>query len=238
MTAQQTTPKNSLTFDDMRNIARDLGKQSGTAKDTQIRFLMKVVEASFFGSIDTTKNKHGANIDDSTVLAEDYYKAQTGSTMFDAKAGNQRKLASITRACVHLGMWPKGGPSEPLATANKLIFDIRAKERAKPGNVNKLDDAANTLLKYAREQVKRDSLVSDAELQAFCFKKNQSLQTPEQILKDAHKKLSLLIAGKSAHNTAHDDSEHVKKAREEIGTRLKEIAEARQAAKEAAAKAA
>src|SRR5665647_2785062 len=170
---------NAMTFADVEASMMELGKMAGQGKDTQIKALLNVVQGAFHGSIDLQENKHGTDIDDCTKLAEAYVKAQTGAVVFDAKAPNQRKLISTFRTCTKLGQWPKGGNGEPLGTVNNLIT-MRQKLRAIPGEIKKLDDAANTLMRYARAQLKRDQLIDDKELKTFCYKKDSTLQTPEQ----------------------------------------------------------
>src|ERR1017187_5917381 len=116
------TPKtNAITFDDMMDTAKELGEQAGKGKDTQIKSLLKVLEAGYHNTFDLKANKHGQDVDDATKYAEAYVKAQGSAAVFDAKAMNQRKLISPLRPAIKLGQWPKGGNGEPLATVNNLI---------------------------------------------------------------------------------------------------------------------
>ncbi len=225
----QATP-NAMTFADVEAAATELGKMAGQGKDTQIKMLLKVVEGAFHGSVDLQENKHGTEIDDCTKLAEAYVRAQTGAVVFDHKAMNQRKLISTFRTCTKLGQWPKGGSGEPLATVNNLM-SMRQKLRAIPGKIKKLDDAANTLLRYARGQLKRDQLIDDAELKTFCYKKDGTLQTPEQIIEHCRKQLLALKDGKASSGTAQDGSQDVRDAIKSLTERLKKIADKRGAAK-------
>jgi hypothetical protein len=224
------TIANAMTFADVDAAAKELGEMAGKGKDTQIKMLLKVVEGAFHGSVDLQENKHGAEIDDCTKLAETYVKAQTGAVVFDAKAMNQRKLISTFRTCTKLGQWPKGGSGEPLATVNNLV-SMRQKLRAIPAESKKLDDAANTLLRYARNQLKRDQLIGDTELKTFCYKKDGTLQTPEQIIEGCRKQLVALKDGKAASGTAQDASQDVRDAIKSLTERLKKIADKRGAAK-------
>lgn len=219
----QPAASNAIKFDDLMKIASELGAEAGKGKDTQIKFLLKTVEGGYFGALDLDSNKHGSDVDDATRLSEAYVKAQTGAIVFDAKAPNQRKLISCVRTCVRLGQWPKGGVGEPLATVNNLMT-TRQKLRQNPATAKKLDDAANTLLKYARQQLKRDTLMSDAELQSMCFKSQAPLSTAEDILDGVRKTLIKLRDGKAANGTAKDDSTHVVAAIAELNKRLKAIA--------------
>ena len=223
------TTTNGMTYADLTAAATLLGAQAGMGKDTQIKMLMKVVEGAYHGIVDMDKNKHGADCDDAFKLAEAYVKAQTGATVFDAKAPNQRKTISCFRTCVKLGSWPKGGTGEPLSTVNELMT-IRAKLRQTPATAKKLDDAANTLLKFARAQLKKDTLISHGELRDFCFRKDPDLKTAEDVIEAQRNALQKLYNGKVAHGTVQDNSPAIKQAIEKLTSRLKEIAQAKGAA--------
>ena len=224
---------NKPTFDDLLKVANDLGVQAGQGRDVQIKFLLKVAEAAFLGTIDLDKDKHGTDKDDATRLTEEYVKAQGSATMFDAKAPNQRKTISCTRTMIKLGMWPKGGVGEPLGTLNNLIA-LRQKLRSNPANSKKLDDAANTALRYARAQLKRDQLIDTAGLQEFCFKAERDERTPEEILESIRKSAMALRDGKAAHGTAMDDSDEVKSIITNCTKRLTAIASVKRGAKKVA----
>ena len=211
-----------------------LGEQAGKGADTQIKFLLKAVEGGYHGAVDLAANKHGTDVDDATKLSEAYVKAQQGAVVFDAKAPNQRKLISTVRTGIKLGGWPKGGNGEPLATVNNLMT-MRQNLRKIPAEAKKLDDAANTLLKYARAQLKRDQLIDDAELKEFCYKPGKNLATAEDIIESMVKQMDKLIDGRAAQSTAQDNSAEVRNARQALRTRLSAIATARGKAKGPAA---
>ena len=195
---QPTTPpvqSNAPTFADLLKVADDLGQQAGKGKDTQVKFLLKVHEGAFLGVIDNDADKHGASVDDATKLTEAYVRAQSGATIFDAKAANQRVAISKTRTLVKLGMWPKGGVGEPLSTVNALMVE-RQKLRKDPANAKKLDDAANALIKFARVQVKRDHLIQPSEFSTFLFKASPDAQTEEEWWESVRKKAQRAKAGK------------------------------------------
>lgn len=217
---------NKISFADILQVASDLGAEAGKGKDTQIKFLLKAVEGGYHGALDLSANKHGTDVDDATKLAEAYVKAQQGAVVFDAKAPNQRKLISTVRTGVKLGGWPKGGNGEPLATVNNLMT-IRQNLKKIPAEAKKLDDAANTLMKYARTQLKRDTLIDDAELKEFCYKPGKNLSTAEDIIESMEKQLSKLIDGSAQQGTAQDNSSEIRNARQMLRTRLSAIATAR-----------
>lgn len=217
---------NVMTMADMEAVADQLGAEHGKGKDTQVKFLLKMIEGGYHNVLDVTnKNKHGTGIDDAEYFAERYVKAQRSAVVFDAKADNQQKLMSCLRTGIKLGAWPKGGNGEPLATVNNLM-NMRQNLKKVPGEAKKLDDAANTLLKYARAQLKRDSLIDDAELKTFCYKPGKKDPTAEDIIEAMEKKLSKLLDG-SGKSGAQDNSPEIRNARQELRKRLSAIATAR-----------
>lgn len=226
MTTLQSQTSNSPTFQSLLDDATELGKQAGLGKDTQIKFYLKVFEAGFHGKIDLDSNKHGTDVDDATKLTEAYVKAQTSALVFDAKAPNQRKAISCVRTCIKGGMWPKGGSGEPLATVNNLMA-ARQKYRADPANAKKLDDAANTLLRYLRQQIRRDHLIAGNELTKMCFKKEHELATAEDILQSIRKQATALLDGTASHSTATDNSAEVLAIKNACTKRLADIAVAK-----------
>lgn len=225
-----TPQSNTITFADLLQTAAQLGAEAGKGKDTQIKFLLKAVEGGYHNALDLSANKHGTDVDDATKLAETYWRAQQGAAVFDAKAPNQRKTVSCVRTAIKLGSWPKGGNGEPLATVNNLIT-MRQNLKKIPAEAKKLDDAANTLMKYARTQLKLDSLVPDSQLKDFCYKPTKNLSTAEDILSAMSKQLDSLVSGAAAQGTAQDSSQEVRAARHQIQQRLASIAKARAANK-------
>lgn len=221
---------NAITFQDLMVTAAELGAEAGKGKDTQIKFLLKACEGGYHNALDLSASKHGTDVDDATKLAETYVKAQQGAVVFDAKAPNQRKLVSTVRTAIKLGGWPKGGNGEPLATVNNLISH-RQNLRKIPAEAKKLDDAANVFLKYARTQLKRDTLIDDAELKTFCYKTSPDLATAEELIERTVKQLDKLIDGSASHSTAQDNSKEVRDARQLLRGRLSSIAVARGKAK-------
>lgn len=221
-TQQATTPQisNTPSFDDIVATVTELGKQAGQGRDTWTKFLYEVIEKSFLGGLDVTSNKHGKDREDAVVLSEAYVKAQTGATIFDAKAPNQRKTISCTRTGIRLGMYTKGGMGEPLATVDKLLT-IRQKLRADPAYSKKLDDAANMMLRFAREQLKRDRMIPESELRQFCFKRQSDPQTVEDYWVAMRKKAMNVKVGKG---DVHDNDPAIDAVIAACNKRLKAIA--------------
>ena len=217
---------NTLSFDDAMARATELGEQHGKGKDTQIKSLLTVLSLGYHNTFDLKPNKHADGVDDATRFAEAYVKAQGTATVFDAKAMNQAKLISTLRTAIKLGQWPKGGNGEPLATVNNLM-SMRQKLRINPLERKRLDDAANTFLRYARQQIKLDQLLDDQQLKEFCYKPVTTERTAEQIIETARDQLTKLIKGEAANGTAHDNHQLVVQARNLLTDRLKVIATAR-----------
>jgi ribosomal protein L30/L7E len=195
-------------MDQMLLIAADLGKQAGMGRDVQIKFDLKVLEAAFTGHLDLQVDKHAKDVDDATKLSEAYVKAQGSATVFDATAGNQRKLISTTRKMIKLGTWPKGGQGEPMQTVNNLMT-LRQKLRQDPRNSKKLDDAHNTLMRFATQQIKRDQVIPDTELPAFCHKPVSDIRSAEEVLESIRKTANNLRLGKVSNCADLDNSAEV-----------------------------
>lgn len=217
---------NTLSLSDLLSVATILGGQVGQAKDSQIKFLMKVAEGGYYNGINLDANKHGQDVDDAVKLAEAYVKAQNSAVMFDAKAPNQQKLTSLVRTSIRFGQWPHGGVGEPIAVMNDFI-SYRQKVRAKPDMSGKLKDAADAFMTFARNQLKRQTVIDKGEFAQFLFKPGHSLATAEEIIEQARKNLQRLKEGKAAKSTALDQSPEISKAIDALTKRLKDIASAR-----------
>jgi len=220
----QPAPTNKHTLQDLLAKAQELGEQAGRGKDTQIKMLLSCVEGGYHGAVDLVANKHGTEVDDATKLAEAYTKAQGTATVFDHKAANQRKLISTFRTSIKLGAWPKGGNGEPLQTVDTLIAHRQKLRKDPTTDKKKLDDAANTLLRYARAQLKRDTLIEGDELFSFCFKPARDPATAEERVESLRNSLQALAKGS---NGVQDNSAEVRSAVQSLTNRLVAIAKAK-----------
>lgn len=215
---------NKPSIDDYKAKARELGEQSGKGKDTQIKFLLSCVEGGFYTALDLVPGRHGVDRDDATVLAEEYTKAQGTATVFDAKAGNQRKLISTIRTAIKLGTYTKGGSGEPMATVGNLMNE-RQKLRKDPTQSKRLDDAANTLMKFARAQLKRDQMIEPKEFKDFLFKPGKETPTAEEVVESFRNGLQKLVNGRK--DGVQDNSKHVRDALAALSQRLTDIAKSK-----------
>lgn len=229
-TAPQQAPvqpgSNALTLATMLTIAGELGAQEAMGKDGQVKFDLKVAEAAFVGAIDMTKDKHGDGIDDATQLAAAYVKGRNGSVIFDHKEPKQRKLSSNVRTMIKLGSSPKFGVGEPMATLNTLMTTRQNLRRTAKTGI-KLDDAHNTLMRYAREQLKRDTLIAGDELAAFCQKPESEGRTADEVLKSIMATATKLKTGKLSNCSDVDNSPEVNAIIAACNKRLTAIAKAK-----------
>ena len=189
---QPTVNTNAPTFNDLLASCAELGEQAGKGKDVQIKFDLKLIEAAYLGALSLDENKHGPSRDDATVLSEAYWVAQNGAVIFDAKAPNQRKTISNSRKNIKLGSCPKWGVGEPMSTVNQLVslrLDMKKKGI-------KVDDAHNSLMRYATAQLKRDTLMDVDELRTYCVKADPDARTGEDVLEGIRKIANKLKIGK------------------------------------------
>ena len=215
---------NTPTRQDIEDAIDQLGEEAGRGKDTQVKFIMQMIQGGYHNVLDLNHNKHGADRDDATVMTERYVKKQTGTSMFDAKAPNQRKAISCARTGVKLGGWPKGGNGEPIANVNKFVSRW-VQLRKTPGI--KMNDAANSLLRMARAQLKLDRLIDEDAFDGFMLKTPDDDMTAEEIIANAVKKLDKLIDGSASHGTAQCNTANVSSARQHLRMELADIAKAR-----------
>lgn len=199
---------NKPTFDQLIETAKEFGEQAARGTDVQIKFDLSVFEAAYLGTIDTTPNKHGDGIDDATKLAEMYAKGRNSTVIFDHKELKQRKLCATTRLMVKLGGSPKWGGGEPMQTVNNLM-SMRQNLRRTPIKGRKMDDAHNTLMRFARQQLKSDLLIPDDQLRAFCFKPDPEARSVEDWLNKIVKDAAKIQAGKLANCHEADTSPEI-----------------------------
>ena len=186
---------NKPAFSTLIADCQELGKQFGQGKDTLSKLYLKVHEAAFLGTLDVDTNKHGNGIDDAQKLSEAYTRGVSGAVVFDAKGANGRKTASCVRTMIRLGMWPKGGQGEPLATVNNFMTKRQAM-RKDPALCKKLDDPSNSLLRIARAQLKRNQIIPPSEFDGFLLKKQPDARTEEDWLESTRKAAKNAKAGK------------------------------------------
>jgi hypothetical protein len=104
---------------------------------------------------------------------------------------------------------------------------MRQKLRQDPLNAKKLDDAANTALRYARAQLKRDQVIDPAELRTFCLKPVSEPTTGEDVIESIRKTAYRLREGKVTNCPDLDNSQEVQDIIRACTKRLVAIAKAK-----------
>jgi hypothetical protein len=177
-TAATSQPRNVPSLDDLLKDVTEIATTQGRAADGLTHLYLKVAEGAFLGAIDRQKDKHGPGISDKVKICETYVKARTGATMFDTKPVKARKFMSTVDTMTRLGMFTKGGPGEPLSTLNAVVT-LHRNLRKDPTQVGNLIDLPNAILKFAREQIKRDQMITESEYKRFLVKTPRELGTIE-----------------------------------------------------------
>lgn len=219
--------KNDTRLDDALKAIEALGADEGKGRDGWAKFLMLTTELAHDGVVDLTDNKHGGTKDDSMVLTERYIKGRTGASVHDHKAGNVKKAVSCTRTMVKVGCKTGLGTGEPLASMNNLVT-IRNKLKVKESK--RLDDLPNTLLRWARKQIKANTAFDTQELTDLCYRKQQDLKNAEEVLDAIRKSINNLYNGKASQGTARDSSPFIKTMLDAANARMREIANAKRGA--------
>lgn len=229
MQMNQTTPTATQgpKFEDLLAKAKEYGADRAQGADAQVKFALMVMEAGYLGTVDLTPHKHGQNRRDGMVLAETYVRARTGATVFDTKSDSARKLISNLDKCIKLGGDHRWGGSEPMSTVNDLL---RFRQSEKKAGSKKLDDAFNTLMRFATAQLKSDTMLTGPALQAFVYRRETEARDAEDVLDSVRKMLTKLTQGKVANCHDADASAEVKAAIKQISTRLTNIAKSKGAA--------
>jgi len=214
--------ENGLTVQVYEERLKQLAGEKGRGKDSQVRALMQTVELAYHGGLDLTKHKHGDGRDDALKYAEMYVNTQAGAQVFDSKLDSHQKTASCFRACIKVGGKSGLGQGEPLSGMGQLL-DIRRQIAKKQGN-KAVDDAANTLLRWARLQGNANRAFGEEELREIARKKVPDIKTAAEIISGARGVLQKLAKGLAANGNASDQSQEVQDAIGNLTTRLVNIA--------------
>lgn len=211
----------NMTFEYLLEAAKESGQKEAQGADSLPQFFLEVTQGAFLGVIDTTANKHGVGSNDASKLTQARTQARTGSTIFDRKALNVRVAVNRTNTMIKLGMWPKGGPGEPLSTLNKLLTNHR--KAIQSGK--KVVDAANAMLNYARAQIKSEHILDDSDLEQCFLKPDPTKPSEEDMLAGLRKRLTAAKVGKGLDGNL--DADTADKMIGAITKRLKAIAAAK-----------
>lgn len=192
----------NMTFEYLLQAAKESGEKEAQGADSLPQFFLEIAQGAFLGVIDVTANKHGSGVNDAAKLTQERVKAKSGTTIFDRKALNVRVAVNRTQTMIKLGMWPKGGPGEPLSTLNKLLTLHRKAQADKKKTV----DAANGMLNYARAQIKSDHVLSDSELEKCFLKPDPTKPTEEDFLDSMRKRVQAGKVGKGLDGSMDGDT--------------------------------
>lgn len=207
--ATPTHGKNDHRLGDLLEKAKELGALAARGKDTIVQFGLLVANAAYDGVLDVTKDKHGDGVDDAVHAYSEYERSRAGANVFDHKSPSGKVQASKLRSLIKLGGWTRGGPGEPIATMNKLM-GMRHNMLKTPSQAKLLDDPYNTLLKFARFQVKQNSVIDDDHmLRQLCLRTPSKTKTLEEYLSDTAKRLEDLRTGRAASSTLQHSSDQI-----------------------------
>lgn len=216
--------KNDQRFDILLEESEKLGVITGQGDDVQVKHYLLVTQAAFEAVIDNAKDKHGAGIDDATLIAERYWNARHKNVIFNPKASNQRKTISCLRQCITMGGWSKGGTGEPMGMINRAMTMYKNLRKV-PGNTKRMVDAANYVISIARKLKRSDYILQDEELNDLAFKKDPDITTVEDVLDKTRATLKKLYEGK--HTAGACNTENVDKAIKALNKELKVIADSK-----------
>lgn len=189
---------NAPKFLDLVAEAEKWGEQHAQGEDVQIKFALTLTNAADAGTIDLTPNKHGTGIDDAMKLSEAYARGRNRTVIFNHKETKQRKLGSTSRLMIRIGGCPKFSTRAAINDLLVIRQAIRKKDKSVklsdgttlqlPDGAAKLDDAFNTLCRWARAQLKLDAIMTPQEMLPFCFRNSSEPQTAQEWLTATAKK--------------------------------------------------
>lgn len=224
MTSLAHNPNNAkAAFEALLVDTVKLASVAGEGKDSQIKFDIMLIENAHTGLLNLDPNKHGEGVRDGKVLAEAYYKAQTGATVFDHKQPSQRKLISNVDKCIHVGMQGKWGVGQPVSICNDMLN--RRTHFMQSGAT--VEDAHNTLMRFLTNLKKRDDLPTEQEIDEIVLKKEPAQLDAEDIWERIKKLATGLRAGTIPNCPDQDTSAEIDRVVKNSEKRLKEIAKAR-----------
>jgi hypothetical protein len=191
-----TMPKsNTPTFEDMLAEADRLGGLQGEGEDSQIKFLLKLVEGAYLGVFNLEKNRRGTNIDDAAAMSERYFKARNKGAIFNRDARNIQKLCSTHRRGIQFGRETRWGRSPSvLQMSNEYVeqwrqyrSELDSKSRRHPVSGKRLNDAFNAFQLFITAQMKSGSVLSKEERNALMWVKDTDAKTEMEKLDDIRK---------------------------------------------------
>ena len=218
---------NQLTLDQVLEIAKTAGADTARGSDSLTKLLLKVAEGAFVGTLDATKDKHGPGITDAAKINEAFSKAKSTTNIFDAKADKARKQTSIIHTMIKLGGYTKGGNGEPLSTLNNLMT-LRDQLRRDSANAKRVEDPVNCMIRFARAQLKLDTMIPQGDLKTYALKvDNSHSKAVEDWWDGVRRQAQKLKIGKLANCPDSDTSAEIDALIKTANKRLKTIADAK-----------
>lgn len=215
-------PGHNDPFQKLKDTFRTLGETVGKAADARVKFLIATADAAYQQQVDLKPSKHGTDRDDAAVLLEEYRAGRTKATVFDVRDPNISKEISCARAMIKFGSMTKFGPGQPVGTMNDFLTGY-SRSRKNPSDAARMVDASNALLSFARAHQRRDTLMTEAEMQEFFFEKPKQSKTSLQYLQTQRKNLQNLFEGKAANGAACDNDPLIEQSIKLLDKRIKAI---------------
>src|ERR1700728_1452974 len=86
---------NKPTMQDIENAVDELGDQAGKGKDTQVKFILQMVQGGYHGTLELNASKHGTDVDDAQYFGEREVKRAGAATVERITESEVKKLAKL-----------------------------------------------------------------------------------------------------------------------------------------------
>ncbi|WP_454627737.1 hypothetical protein [Bradyrhizobium cenepequi] len=204
-------PTNDTRLSDFMTQVRDLGRDEAMGKDALPKLAVAFVRAVVDGVVDMAKDADGN--DGAARVYIDYVKAKTKKQVHDrTDAGLKANISKLRQ----IGTFA-GNPKWDAVDVFNRAFTIRADHEKDDISVK---PAYAAFVDVAREQLKQDQALTDAEIGAVVMTTSKTKEvTLEGQLQKAHKILEEIITGENKHGIK-DQSTEILQAAEQISVRL------------------
>jgi hypothetical protein len=203
--------KNDTRFSEFMSDVRELGRNAAQGKDSLPNLAMAFCRAVQEGVIDMAKDSNGK--DGAARVFEEYAKAEGKKAIHDRTETGLKANVSKLRQIGNFAGNPKWDAIAVLNTAHIV------RQYLKENDVD-VKAAYPAFVDVAREQLKQDTTLTDAQIEAAVMKSTETKEvTVEGELKKIAAKLEKIITGENAHGIK-DQSPEVMIAAEQINQRL------------------
>jgi hypothetical protein len=223
MTSLEHDTQNDTRLSDFMSVVRELGRDAAMGKDALPNLAISFVRAVSDQVIDLAKDQNG---DDGAARVFKAYAASEGKkAVHDRTETGLKANISKLRQLGNFASNPKWDAVDVLNKAHTIRQD------AKRDDID-VKPAYAAFVDVAREQLKQDDELTDAQLFAAVTKTDNSREvTLEKELTAIHKKMEKLITGENS-NQLKDQSPELIQAHELIGQRLAALMTAKQQAED------